>query len=127
MRFDGASPNGARAVLAVVEAREDVQVDGHVERLGGLPQRVVVTGREGQVGMWHLPDQGPDHTGLGAPLKLLDGVVDVVARDAGDGVETLRRHAAVVDDPVVIGPDAGQLQGAIIAVERIEIARHGRI
>ena len=121
VRLDGAPT--VQAHRAVVEAREDVQVDGHLQSLGRLPERVVVVRRERQVGVRDLPDEPADHPALLAPLELADRVLDVVGGEACDAEEPVRRDGAVAHQPVVVELERGFLGLGVLHAEQLQAQR----
>ena len=118
VRLDGGP--AAETERAVVEAGQDVQVDGHAECLGGLPERLVVLRRERQVGVWHLPHETADHPSLLAPLELPHALLGVVGGDAGDAEAAVRRDRAVPHQPVVVELEACLLGPGVLHAEEPE-------
>src|SRR5919108_4916948 len=78
-----------------------MQVRGHVERLGRLPEGIVIVAGKWQVLGWNLPDQRADQAGFLTTFELFDGVLDVIKRNHRNADQTTWRGFTVIDQPVV--------------------------
>src|SRR5207237_1786400 len=114
----------ALSFLAVIaEAGEDVHADRRFEVLRRRPEAVIVAGLERQIRMRRLPDERAMEAGLAAALELLHRVVDVVHRDRRDADEAIAIDAAIFQQPVVVGPEAGLLQPGVALREEAKEQR----
>src|ERR1041385_1129444 len=100
-----------------------MQIDRHVERFGGLPERIVVIARERNILRRHLPDEAADEARLLAALQFLDRVLEIIKRDRGNAEEAPGRDFAVVDQPVVGELEAGFLYFRVFEREEPEPER----
>jgi len=64
--------------------------------------------------MRRLPDNRAVHAGFGTAFKLLDAFVDVVNRNCRDPEQTLGRHFAVIDQPIIVGAERDFLKLGIV-------------
>ena len=100
--------------LVVAMPGKDMQVDGHVQILGRRPELIVMLRVKRQVRMRRLPDDQALQAGFGAALELFYRLINVVNRDSGNTDQALGRHLAILDQPIVVCPEAGLLQFSII-------------
>ena len=61
----------------------------------------------------------PVPPGLTAALQLRHPMVHVVGADAGHTVEAIGSNRAILQDPVIAGPEAGFLQGDVLESEQV--------
>src|SRR5207247_6322535 len=100
--------------LVVAMPGKDMQVDGHVQILGRRPELIVVFRAKRQVRMRRLPDDRALQAGFGAPLQLFYRLINVVNRDSSNTDQALGRHLTMLNQPIVIHPDAGLLPSSVI-------------
>jgi hypothetical protein len=109
----GDPQHARRRVLPVVgRAAAGVVVDHEVEVLAHLPQRLVVR-RVERFQVLAIDGNGRQQDAaaqlvLGDPAGVLDRLVDVVDEDLPDAGPAPGELGAEVDQPPVVGPDAGQ-------------------
>ena len=98
-----------------------------IHALGLRPDRL-----ERRVGVTHGFGQARrEHDALvaepGATFHFLDRPIDIKDRQNGQRDQPVGDDTAVFHDPIVIGPDAGQLQRRVLAVKTVKIPRHAGI
>ena len=74
--------------------------------------------------MRRLPDDRALQAGFGTALQLFYRLIDVVNRDSGNTDQALGRHLTILDQPIVVRPEAGLLQFSVVHGEvRQQIGR----
>jgi hypothetical protein len=112
-----------KGVVAVVRyPRAAMDVDRHFEILDDLPQSVVfrIVKRSHPLDIrWDIGQQdAAPQAVLFDPVDVSDGVVDLIEEDLTDAGPSLGKLGAEVDQPTVMGPDAGQTMLVVLGPGR---------
>ena len=112
-------PAGGHAAGRVRVHREFVdQPDMDVQGQPGLGQgmeHLIVLVDQIDVAVGITAHEGPGHAGaVPYPLDLGQGLIDATVREQHDGAQSGRLEGAVVDEPVVVGLDHGQVELGIL-------------
>ena len=70
-----------------------------------------------QIRVRRLPDDRALYAGLGAALEFLYRFIDIVDGDRGDPDQALRRHVAILDQPIVVGAETDGLELTVVHSE----------
>ena len=87
---------------------------GHIQVLGGGPERIVVGVAIGLFIRWRGPDHRPPQALVGTPFEFGHTSVNIFERHQPDADQPVGIIAAILGHKVVIGPEAGTPQSGVV-------------
>src|SRR6266542_6126386 len=107
-------------ILVVAVAGQDVQAYGRIQVLSRGPEFVIVAGVKRKIRMGRLPDNRAFEAGLAAAFQLFDADIDIIDRNGWNPDQPVSIDATIIDQPIIIDPEARLLHASIVESEQIQ-------